>query len=189
MDVLRGSILAKSSRKKREYVEKSWLWHLLETVLWFSSGGWGFQQVSLTMCVISAHSGAPSTPLVPWKCSRCKYHFQILIKYALSLLIAFFLSSSGHCSGDEFMLIDMALGMFLEWNHWLGQVSNCLTPLSFELELRSHTFCCFCLISAAFVPCCVNLPNPGHAMCFLFGSTLLTEDSLDKFLLENFLGS
>lgn len=51
-------------KKKREYVEKSWLWHLLESVLWFYSGGWGFQQVSLTMCVISPHRGAPSTPAV-----------------------------------------------------------------------------------------------------------------------------
>lgn len=84
MDVLRGSILAWSFKKKREYVEKSWLWHLLETVLWFSSGGWGFQQVTPTMCVISDHTGPPSTPLVLWKRSRCKYHFQILIKYAFS---------------------------------------------------------------------------------------------------------
>lgn len=85
-------------------------------------------------------------------CRRNAADFQILIKYAFSLLITLLLSSSGHYSRDEFTLAVMVLGMFLGRNHWLGQVFSCLTPLTFEVELLSHFLLflshlsCVCLV-------------------------------------------
>lgn len=64
---------------------------------------------------------------------------------------------------------------------------------SFELLFIISHFMCICLVWAVFVSRRVSRPKAGHAaltgMCFLFGSTLLTGDSLVKFLLDNFLGS
>lgn len=63
-------------------------------------------------------------------------------------------------------------------------------PYSIELLFIISHFMSICLGWAALVSHRVNRPKAGHSaltgMCFLFGSTLLTGDSLVKFLLDLF---
>lgn len=141
------------------------------------------------MCVISAHSGAPSAPLVPKKCSS---YTNVISRYWSNMCSRYW--SHSFCLHQavaaEMSSLLLTRRSACIWSGIIDLFRLLWLAYSIELLFIIAHFMSICLGLAALVSRRVNRPKAGHAaltgMSFLFRSTLLTGDSLVKFLLDHF---